>query len=229
MPATLWQLQYRLAVATVVPPLPGEIREDSTNPATVMLLWIHHTSEAGEAGAILAALLAGDVLRISETADPTRNVWWELTANAVDHDDYTEVPVALRDSSKTVGAVPVDLLVASYGSPLSAQVYASRDQLAAAVRVQVTGKNADLLDACVAAASAEIEHECGRSVDDPIPVDDPLAHMTCIARGVEWYKANDAAFGALGFDNTGVLTAPVDGFARHAPSLVPLKVTFGIA
>ena len=107
--------------------------------------------------------------------------------------------------------------------------YATAAELAAALRVPVSDKNEDLLEASVAAASAEIDHQCGRDVTTPIPVDDPLAHMVALARGVEWFKANDAAFGAVGFDATGVLTAPRDGFARHAADLVPLVQTFGIA
>ena len=107
--------------------------------------------------------------------------------------------------------------------------YASPDDLAAALRVVSGPKNADLLAQSVAAASAEIDHTCGRDPTDPIPDDDPLAHMVCIARGVEWFKANDAAYGVVGFDATGVLAAPRDGFSRHAANLIPLTRTFGIA
>lgn len=107
--------------------------------------------------------------------------------------------------------------------------YATADELANAVRVQVGPKNSDLLAACVDAASAEIDHWVDRYVDTPIPVGDPIAHMVCIARGVEWYKSNDAAFGALGFDGTGVLHAPADPFARHAATLIPLVQQFGVA
>jgi hypothetical protein len=102
--------------------------------------------------------------------------------------------------------------------------YATAEDLAAAVRVQVTVKNQDKLDSCVAAASEEIDH--GHVIPDPTPA---LAHEVCIARGVEWWKANDAAFGAVGFENTGVLAAPSDGFARHEAALIPYQVTFGIA
>lgn len=107
--------------------------------------------------------------------------------------------------------------------------YASADELAEALRVQRTAKNGDLLEKSVAAASAEIDHQCGRDPLDPIAPDDPIAHMVCIARGVEWFKANDGAFGVIGFDATGVLAAPRDGFARHAADLIPLVQTFGVA
>ena len=48
-------------------------------------------------------------------------------------------------------------------------------------------------------------------------------------RGVEWYKANDAAFGVIGFAETGALRAPRDSFARHGWTLIPLKQQFGVA
>jgi hypothetical protein len=53
--------------------------------------------------------------------------------------------------------------------------------------------------------------------------------MVNVARGLEWYKANDSAFGAVGFADVGVLAAPSDPFARHARTLIPLKSQFGIA
>jgi hypothetical protein len=106
--------------------------------------------------------------------------------------------------------------------------YATPDELAAALRVAVSVKNQAALQSCVDAASLEIDHEIDADpAGTPVPPADPLAHMVCIARGVEWFKANDAAFGAIGFDGTGVLSAPRDGFARHAANLTPLKQRFG--
>lgn len=107
--------------------------------------------------------------------------------------------------------------------------YATPEELGAAVRVNVTEANRAQLDSCVSAASVEIDHYCNRVTGSPIPPDDALAHQVCLARGVEWWKSNDAAFGALGFDGTGVLTAPGDTFARHGRSLIPLKQRFGVA
>jgi hypothetical protein len=108
-------------------------------------------------------------------------------------------------------------------------VYATADELASAVRVTVNVKNQADLDACVAAASEEIDQYIdlpdGQVLPDPPPA---LVNRVCVARGVEWWKANDSAFGALGFDGTGVLTAPRDGFARHALNLIPHKARFGV-
>jgi hypothetical protein len=56
-----------------------------------------------------------------------------------------------------------------------------------------------------------------------------LANRVNVLRGVEWYKANDAAFGVIGFDQTGALQAPRDGFNRHAYTLTPLKQQWGVA
>ena len=106
--------------------------------------------------------------------------------------------------------------------------YATVDQLAGALRVTVTAKNTELLELSVDAAAKEIDHHCARHPDDPIPADDPLAVMVNVARGLEWYKANDSAFGAVGFADVGVLAAPSDPFARHARTLIPLKSQFGI-
>ena len=56
-----------------------------------------------------------------------------------------------------------------------------------------------------------------------------LANRVNIVRAVEWYKANDAAFGVVGFDASGVLQAPRDSFNRHAFELTPLKQQWGLA
>ncbi len=42
-------------------------------------------------------------------------------------------------------------------------------------------------------------------------------------------KRTTHAYGVIGFDATGVLAAPRDGFARHAADLIPLTTSFGIA
>jgi len=105
--------------------------------------------------------------------------------------------------------------------------YASVDQLAAALRITATVENTPALQACLDAAASEIDHAVDRT--NPIPSGDALAERVNILRGVEWWKSNDAAFGVIGFDQTGALQAPRDGFARHARTLVPLKELFGVA
>lgn len=62
--------------------------------------------------------------------------------------------------------------------------------------------------------------------DQPVS---PLVNRVNLLRGVEWAKSNDAAFGVIGMSETGALTAPRDGFARHAATLMPLKERWGIA
>ena len=107
--------------------------------------------------------------------------------------------------------------------------YATVDQLAAALRIRVTAENTATLQACLDAAAAEIDHDVDRLPDDPVPAGDPLANRVNLLRGVEWWKANDAAFGVIGFDQTGALQAPRDGFNRHAYTLTPLKQQWGLA
>jgi hypothetical protein len=107
--------------------------------------------------------------------------------------------------------------------------YCTVEELAAGLRIRVTPENEDLLTVCVDAAAQEITHEVDRPEDDPIPDSDPLANRVNVLRGVEWYKANDAAFGVIGFDQTGALQAPRDAFQRHAYTLTPLKRQWGVA
>ena len=91
----------------------------------------------------------------------------------------------------------------------------------------MTAANQAQLEACVDAAAAEIDHAVDRI--DVLPEGDPLANRVNVLRAVEWWKANDAAFGVIGFDQTGALQAPRDGFRRHSAALMPLKVQFGVA
>jgi hypothetical protein len=107
--------------------------------------------------------------------------------------------------------------------------YATVTELGAALSVNVTAANTDALQACLDAAAAEIDHECDRRADSPIDPADALANRVNLVRAVEWWKSNAAAFGVIGFDQTGTLTAPRDGFNRHAYALTPLVQQFGIA
>ena len=107
--------------------------------------------------------------------------------------------------------------------------YATVDQLAAAMRIAVTPKNTADLQACLDAAAEEIDHYCDRFATSPLPPGDPLAERVNIARGVEWYKANDAVFGGVGFADIGVITVPKDSFGRYATALTPLVEQFGVA
>jgi hypothetical protein len=106
--------------------------------------------------------------------------------------------------------------------------YASPDELAAALRVQVTPKNSALLQSCVNAAASEIDHALDRLDPLPTPVPDLVVRVN-VDRGVEWFKASDAAFGGVGFADTGILRVPTDGFSRHAVTLTPLRQQFGVA
>ena len=114
--------------------------------------------------------------------------------------------------------------------------YATVDELAAALRLSVTAANTDALQRCLDAAAREIDDVIDRvpavAPDPPWqPVGDDLALAKSenILRGVEWWKANDAAWGVLGFADTGALRLPRSTFARHAATLLPLKQQWGVA
>jgi len=104
--------------------------------------------------------------------------------------------------------------------------YATISELAAALRISVTAGNQDTLQACLDAAASEIDNTADRV--DPIDPADPLVNRVNLLRGVEWYKANDAAFGVIGVSDTGTLQAPRNTFRRHAVSLLPLKQRWGV-
>jgi hypothetical protein len=107
--------------------------------------------------------------------------------------------------------------------------YATVEELAAALHIRVTPENTPTLEVCLAAAASEIDQTVDREPDDPIPVDDPLANRVNVARAVEWWKAADAAFGVIGFNEVGALNAPKDGFARYANALTPLRQRWAVA
>jgi hypothetical protein len=111
--------------------------------------------------------------------------------------------------------------------------YATVAELAAALRITVTTDNTATLQACLDAATLEIDTAMDRfDVVTPMsgtPEQEALANRVNVLRGVEWFKSNDAAFGVVGFADTGVLQAPKNTFARHAAALVPLKQQWGVA
>ena len=118
--------------------------------------------------------------------------------------------------------------------------YATPDQLAKALHTRVTPENTAGLQSILDAAASEIDHyadrgaydDTGSWVPDPIlpGTDDyALAERVNLARAVEIAKWNDAAFGVIGFDETGSLRVPRDGFGRHAADLLPLKQHWGVA
>ena len=82
---------------------------------------------------------------------------------------------------------------------------------------------------CIDAAADEMDHYVDRLASDPIPAESALANRVNVLRAVEWWKANDAAFGVIGNAETGALQAPRDSFARHGRELVPLKQQWGVA
>lgn len=114
--------------------------------------------------------------------------------------------------------------------------YATPEELAEALHTRLTAQNQANLQACVDAASKEADHwidwqpQVNPLIVEETPAGDAaLLHVVVLARAVEWAKANDAAFGIIGYADIGALRAPKDGFNRHAYALLPLKQGFGLA
>jgi hypothetical protein len=108
--------------------------------------------------------------------------------------------------------------------------YATVEELAGALGLRLTTENTPPLQACLDAAAIEIDHYIAATNESgPTDPANALANRVNIVRGVEWWKANDAAFGVIGFDQVGSLQAPRDSFHRHRKELLPLKVAFGVA
>jgi hypothetical protein len=108
--------------------------------------------------------------------------------------------------------------------------YCTIDELAGELGVAVTAANTAKLTACCEAAAIEIDH----AIDSPDPPDytgppwDQLVNRVNILRGVEWWKSSAAAFGVIGYDQTGAIRTPRNGFARSALALLPVKQQFGV-
>jgi hypothetical protein len=107
--------------------------------------------------------------------------------------------------------------------------YATPEQLATALRIQVTPTNTELLTACLEAAAEEIDADLDRDADHVLPVPPPaMVNRVNVNRAVEWYKASDANAGQIGTDQTGELAIPFDGFQRYSVTLRPLKQRWGV-
>lgn len=113
--------------------------------------------------------------------------------------------------------------------------YATTAELAWALHISRPFSDEENLYAerCAAAATAEIDAWVdwpdGPDPDTWDPDEEALVNRVCVLRAVEWWKANDAAFGLIGSAELGALRAPRDGFARHGLTLIPLKQRFGVA
>jgi hypothetical protein len=122
-----------------------------------------------------------------------------------------------------------------------AEPLATVEDLMVVLRGSFNSDQQEGLQQCIDAATAEIASEV-----DPVTgtlgiiatpegerdwntYEKALANRVCLARSVEWWKANDSLFGIVGSAEIGALRAPRDGFSRHARSLGPLKEQWGFA
>lgn len=106
--------------------------------------------------------------------------------------------------------------------------YATPEQLATAMHMTATPLNTAQLESCLEAAATEIDQVCDRVEPMPEPAPDLVVQVN-IARGVEWMKAADAAFGGVGYADIGILKTPPDGMMRHMVTLLPFKQQWGLA
>lgn len=113
--------------------------------------------------------------------------------------------------------------------------YATPEEVAFALHLAKapTGIALEAMEACINAAEAELD----AWVDWPEAPDPDswtegqmaLANRVTVLRAVEWWKANDAAFGLIGSAELGQLRAPRDGFDRHRLTTWSLKKQWGVA
>ena len=103
--------------------------------------------------------------------------------------------------------------------------YASPAMLAEALETRATTENTALLEACLEAAAAEIDHAVPGLDPGTVPA---IVVRVNVNRAVEWYKAPATFNGGVGFDSSGVLPVPATGFERHAAALTPLVHSWGI-
>lgn len=107
--------------------------------------------------------------------------------------------------------------------------YATTAELAAALRITTpTPDQVVQLQQCLDAAAVEIDDALCAPADDPVDPTSPLLNRVNLMRGVEWWKANDAAYGWLGSGDE-ALRIPRSTFARHVATLTPLRKRFGVA
>lgn len=104
--------------------------------------------------------------------------------------------------------------------------YATVDELAAVLNITVANNNRGPLQACIDAASTEIDHHLAQ--EGIVEIDPGLLNRTNLNRAVEWWKAPDAGNNGVGYEAVGTVP-PTSGFERHAAALLPLKVSWGLA
>jgi hypothetical protein len=108
--------------------------------------------------------------------------------------------------------------------------YATVEQLAAALRIRVTAENTDSLQSKLDATAVEIDQYLDRPAEDPLPDPPPAGVVEAnILMAVDGWKAADAAFGVIGFEQIGAIRVSPDQIARVEGLLVPYKVRWAVA
>ena len=224
--------EYQFSSTTAEPPTGSQLRSNNADPVLATKLWIRNVDNPGEdVHTGLTLWPAGTVVYVQDYDDHTRYTAYKLVSAPVDKVDYVELPVAWLKSGLPLLTQKIAVVFATpTATPAPSPTgvaYATVAELAAALRIKVTAENTPGLQRCLDAAAIEIDQSVDRI--DPMPLDDALANRVNIVRAVEWWKANDAAFGILGYDDTGALRVPRNPMARHRAELLPLKEQWGVA
>src|SRR5262245_576975 len=95
---------YTFRAATAVPPSSGSIQLDNVTQTAATRVNIAHLSRAGRDNKVThEQIRAGQEIYIQEDADSTSWKKYTVTADAIPHVDYTEIPVTYKDG----GAPPL--------------------------------------------------------------------------------------------------------------------------
>jgi hypothetical protein len=107
--------------------------------------------------------------------------------------------------------------------------YATAAELAAALNTTVTAENTKVLDDCLGSATIEIDHYLQVEGIAVATIPSALLTRVNINRAVEWFKAPAMYAGIAGVQETGTVTAPKAPFDDHAATLLPYKMSWGLA
>lgn len=116
--------------------------------------------------------------------------------------------------------------------------YAKVNELADALhKTRFDGIEQKVAEDCLDSATAEIDSACDWFGGEPPPLEVLSVgqrsglRRVCVNRGVEWWKAADAAFQMVGYSDIGILRTPREPFETHRRTLIDLglKEQWGIA
>lgn len=219
---------YRYEATIGPPPADGELRFDTSNPASATACYMAAVTGAGADASLVFLALPTDRsgLHLEDQTNSANTFDATIDGAAIPSDDGTYFELPLLDVVKT-GPWGADTELDTY-LDVTERTYATIDDLAAALHIRVSAENTPALQRALYAAASEIDQDLDRVVGLPDPAPSAIV-QTNIDRGVEWYKAADAAYGIVGVEETGAIRAPKDGFSRHSQNISRYKQRWGLA